>query len=578
MKKFDLVIRGGSVADGTGADVFDADVAISDGRIIEIGKVAGSGSEEIDAKGHLVTPGFFDIHTHYDGQVTWDDRLTPSSGHGVTTVVMGNCGVGFAPCLPDQRDEMINVMEGVEDIPSIVLAEGLPWNWTTFPEYLDALEDRKVDVDFATQVPHIPVRVYVMGQRGINREPATPADIRQMAAIVKEGIAAGALGFSSSRASGHRSKSGDVVPSTTAGEDELLGITSVLKELGRGFFMTATEFDTSFGDSAEFAMLRRIAKACGRPVFFPLLQYNDAPDGWHDIAEACAEARRNGANMLGQVVGRPVGVLYGLEMSSNPFIGSDSYTEIAHLPVPERVKAMRDPARRERILADEPHYPDARVIRLARSLNEMYRMGDPPNYSPPTEERFDKVAERLGTTALEVAYDILLENEGHGVIYHPARNFARNNLDTVLEMLKRSDTLLGLGDGGAHLGRICDGSMQTFMLTYWTRDRAGERLSIPWVVHAMSQATADIAGIKDRGVLKPGYKADVNVIDYDRLTLHPPRATFDLPAGGCRLTQKADGYAATILSGTTTYRDGEWTGAVPGRLIRGEQAAPELAG
>ncbi|MSO64341.1 MAG: D-aminoacylase [Alphaproteobacteria bacterium] len=577
MAQYDLVIRGGTIADGTGAATFEGDVAISGDRIVAVGKVADRGKDEINAKGRLVTPGFIDIHTHFDGQVMWDRHMTPSSGHGVTTVLMGNCGVGFAPCTPAQRAAMVDVMEGVEDIPGATLNAGLPWTWTTFPEYLTALETRRVDVDFATMVPHCPVRVFVMGDRGERREPASPEDIRRMAAIVREGVAAGGMGFSTSRAVGHRSASGDVVPSTTASEDELMGILLALKDLGAGTFMTASDFDTSKGFSSEFAMLRRLAETTGRPVHFPLLQAKERPDQWRELADGAAAAYQAGATMYGQVVARPVGVLFGLELTSHPFSFCVSYRAIKHLPLAERVKAMRTPELRARLLAEPAEGKDLRVMGMARGVDAQYPMGDPPNYSPKVEERLDNIAKRQGRTAFEVAYDVLLDQEGKGLLYHPARNFAAHNLDTVLEMLRRPETVIGLGDAGAHLGRICDSSMPTFLLTYWTRDRAGERLSVPWVVKALTSRNAAVVGFHDRGLLKPGYKADLNVIDYDRLTLRAPRATHDLPAGGMRLSQHAEGYDATILSGQVTFRAGRSTEAFPGKLVRGVQAAPTTA-
>jgi N-acyl-D-aspartate/D-glutamate deacylase len=578
MADYDIVIRGGTVMDGEGGAPFVADVAIKDGVIAAVGIVAGSAAEEIDAAGLMVTPGFVDIHTHYDGQVTWDNHLSPSSGHGVTTVLMGNCGVGFAPCKPDQRDVMIDVMEGVEDIPGVVMAEGLPWSWETFPEYMDFLETRTIDVDFGAQVPHIPVRVYVMGKRGVAREPAKPADIEKMKQIVREAMDVGAMGFTSSRSVGHRTASGDVVPSTTASEDELLGICLALKEAGRGLIHTATDFDTSNGLSSEFMLLRRIAEATGRPLFYPLLEYPDAPERWRWLNNATKEAAARGVRMYGQVVGRPVGLLYGLELTTNPFSGSKTYQSIAHLPVEERVAQMRKPEVKARILADEPYLDDERVLNLSRSIAEMYPMGNPPNYSPPYEDRFDVKAQALGLAdPFEVAYDYLLQDGGKAIIYHPARNYTFYNLDVVREMLTSDGTVLGLGDGGAHLGRICDGSMQTHMLTYWTRDRDGPRLELPWVIQKMTSEPADIIGFRDRGRLKKGFKADVNVIDYEKLHLHPPHPVRDLPAGGTRLQQKADGYVATILSGIVTFRNGESTGKLPGRLVRGEQEAPRLA-
>ncbi len=568
MAKFDLVIRGGTLIDGTGGDPYDADIAIGGGRIEKIGKVDDAGTEEIDAKGLMVTPGFIDIHTHFDAQVMWDTHMTPCSQHGVTTVLMGNCGVGFAPCKPEHRDVMVDVMDGVEDIPALVLNEGLPWTWESFPEFMDVLATRKADVDFGTFVTHVPIRVYVMGERGIRREPASADDIQRMAALVEEGIEAGAFGFTTSRATGHRARSGDVVPSTTADEDELMAMALAMKRKGRGHFMSASEFNMSNGFSCEFNMLRRIAETSGRPVHFPLLQGNEAPERWREIADGAAAAIRNGASMYGQVVARPVGVLFGLEMTSNPFTTCPSYEAIAHLPLPERVAAMRNPELRTRLLAEEPGDAEARTVIMSRSAHLLYRMGDPPNYSPPIEERLDKVAERQGTTPLAVAYDTLLENDGHGVLYFPARNFAFNNLDTCLEMLRRPEMEIGLGDAGAHVGRICDSSMPTFLLTYWGRDRDGERLPLPWIVKALTSDHARVMGMPDRGILKEGLKADINVIDHDHLRLHAARATHDLPTGAMRLSQQADGYVATVVSGEITRRDGDWTGALPGRLVR----------
>jgi N-acyl-D-amino-acid deacylase len=568
MTKHDLVIRGGTVVDGTGGEPFDADVAVKDGRIVEVGKVADAGAEEIDAKGHLVTPGFIDIHTHFDAQIMWDQHMTPCSEHGVTTVLMGNCGVGFAPCKPEHREVMVDVMDGVEDIPADVLNMGLPWTWQSFPEFMDVLATREADVDFGTFVPHVPIRVFVMGERGIRREPASPADIKQMAALVEDGIAAGGFGFTTSRATGHRARSGDVIPSTTADEDELMAMALALKRQGRGHFMSASEFHTDNGFSSEFNMLRRIAETSGRPVHFPLLQGGDAPEGWRIVADGAAEAARHGGTMRGQVVPRPVGVLFGLEMTNNPFTTCASYRAIAHLPLAERVAAMRDPALRARLLAEEPAQAEDRVVKMSRSAHMLYRMGDPPNYAPPLADRLDKIAESRGTTALDVAYDILLENDGRGALYLPARNYAYGNLDTCLEMLKLPETEIGLGDAGAHVGRICDSSMPTFLLTYWGRDRDGERLSLPWIVKALTADHAQFMGMPDRGLVKTGLKADLNVIDHGRLRLHTAHATHDLPGGGMRLAQHADGYVATVVSGHVTRRDGTWTGALPGRLVR----------
>ncbi len=577
MHVYDLVVRNGMIADGSGGPLSRGDVAISNGTIVAVGLIDGAGAEEIDATGKLVTPGFVDIHTHYDAQVTWDRHFSPSTNHGVTTVLLGNCGVGFAPCRPDQRDEMIDVMEGVEDIPGIVMAEGLPWNWETFPDFLDALEQRHMDADFAVAVPHIPVRVYVMGKRAIDREPSTRADMNQMAALVREGIEAGAFGFSTTRVLGHRTASGEQLPVTTASEDELMTIALAMKPLGRKLFMTASEFDTANGFSAEFQMLARIAAISGQTVTVPLLQYNEAPDQWREIADGLAAERRKGADMYGQVVGRPVGVLYGLQLTLHPFRGCPTYEAIEHLPIAARAAEMRKPGVRAAILAEVDLPLDPKYPRFVREIQLCYAMAETPDYAPAETDRFDNIAARRGCSVYEVAYDALLADDGEGILYFPARNYTYYNLDVVHDMLTREETVLGLGDGGAHVGSICDGSMQTFLLTYWTRDRASDRLSIPEAVRMMTSHTAQVGGFGDRGLIAPGYKGDLNVIDYDGLALDPPRAVFDLPAGGRRLTQSSRGYAATIVSGVVTVRDDQPTGALPGRLVRGRRDAPAIA-
>jgi N-acyl-D-aspartate/D-glutamate deacylase len=572
MNEYDIVVRGGTVADGTGAGLWKGDIAISDGIIVATGTFSGHGREEIDARGKLVTPGFVDLHTHYDAQVTWDSRFSPSTNHGVTSVLMGNCGVGFAPCRPDMRERMIDVMEGVEDIPGIVMAEGLPWNWESFPQYMDAIEHRRMDADFAMAVPHIPVRVHVMGQRAIDREPATTADMQAMAALVAEGIEAGAFGFSTTRVIGHRTAGGEQLPVTTASEDELMAIALAMKPHGQHLFMSASEFDTTNGFSSEFRMLARIAEASGHTVTFPLLQYNEAPDRWREIADACAAERARGLDIFGQVVGRPVGVLFGLQLTLNPFRGCPTYDRIEPLPIAQRAREMRRPEVRAAILSEMAMPLDlAKYPAFMRDVALCYPMGEVPDYAPPASQRLDTIAQRRGCTVEEVAYDALLEEDGQAILYFPARNYTRYNLDVVHDMLTREETVLGLGDGGAHVGSICDGSMQTFLLAYWTRDRKGKRLSIEDAVWRMTRHTAQVAGFNDRGIILPRFKADLNVIDYDRLSLSSPRASFDLPAGGRRLTQDASGYAATIVSGVVTARDDRPTGALPGRLVRGRR-------
>lgn len=575
MPEFDLVIRNGTIVDGSGAKRFEGDVAVKDGVIVAAGSFAGNGAEELDASGKLVTPGFVDIHTHYDAQVTWDTQFSPSTNHGVTTVLFGNCGVGFAPCKPDQRDEMINVMEGVEDIPGIVMAEGLPWNWESFPEYLDAIEQRNMDADFAVAVPHIPVRVFVMGQRAIDREPATSRDMARMAELVGEGMAAGAFGFSTTRVIGHRTAQGDQLPVTTASEDELLTIAMAMKPYGKSLFMSASEFDTANGYSAEYRLLSRVAEQSGMTVTVPLLQYDEAPDRWAEIADACAQDRQRGVDIYGQIVARPVGVLYGLQLTLHPFRGCPTYERIDGLPLAKRVAEMRKPEVRAAILSELDVPLDNRIYpAFMRMVDRCYRMVGTPEYSPSEADRFDVVAKQRGCSVFEVAYDALLEDEGQGILYFPARNFTHYNLDVVHDMLNREETVLGLGDGGAHVGAICDGSMQTFLLTYWARDRQGDRLTVEEAVHMMTQHTAMVGGFGDRGLIAAGYKADLNVIDFEKLALEAPKAVFDLPAGGRRLTQAARGYVATIVSGVITARNDTPTGALPGRLVRGRRSAP----
>ncbi|MET0377232.1 MAG: amidohydrolase family protein [Rhizorhabdus sp.] len=576
MAEYDLIIRGGTIADGTGAPLQVGDVAVKDGVIVAVGELAGAGREEIDAQGKLVTPGFVDIHTHYDAQVTWDTRFSPSTNHGVTTVLMGNCGVGFAPCRPEQREQMIDTMEGVEDIPNIVMAEGLPWNWETFPDYLDALEARPMDADFAVAIPHIPIRVWVMGQRAIDREPSTPDDIRQMAALVAEGIEAGAFGFSTTRVIGHRDAHGAQLPVTTASEDELLAMALAMKPFGKQLFMSSSEFDTSNGFSSEFNLLARIAQASGHTVTFPLLQYDERPEQWRDIADACADVRSRGVDMLGQVVARPVGVLFGLELKLNPFQGCPTYDRIANLPLTEQVAILRRDDTRAALVAEYERPLDPAHPAMIRLIARAYAMGENPVYDPGEADRFDHIAAQRGCSVAEIALDTMLADEGRGIIYFPARNYTYYNFDVVEQMLGREDTILGLGDGGAHVGAICDGSMQTYILSYWTRDRVGKTLPVEQAVKLMTSDTAEVGGFHDRGRIAVGYKADLNVIDYDNLRLGSPRAAYDLPAGGRRLYQEARGYEATIVSGVVTARYDKPTGALPGRLLRGRRLAPAL--
>jgi N-acyl-D-aspartate/D-glutamate deacylase len=565
----DLVIRNGTIIDGTGADAFDADIAIQDGRIAAIGRNLPPGREEIDAKGRLVTPGFIDPHSHYDAQVTWSNRVTPSSWHGVTTTLIGNCGVGFAPCRPDEREMLVKLMEGVEDIPEVVLTEGLPWNWESFPDYLDALGARHYDMDVATQVPHAAVRVHVMGQRGVEREPATEADAAAMARIAAEGVTAGALGFSTSRTINHKTKAGELIPTLQAEEAELAAIAGALRGIGRGWMQVISDFDDP---ANEFAMLRRLAAAAGRPMAITILQRDNKPEEWREITGWIAEAHRAGVEMYGQVLTRPTGIILGFEVSQCPFSGRPTYDALMEKSFPQRIAALRDPDVRARILS-ESRPSDSLARRVAR-WDRLFPMSDPPNYEPAPDDSIGAMARRAGRAVEEFAYDLLLRNDGKTLIYRPLSNYTYGDLGTVSDMLTHEATIVGLGDGGAHVGILCDASAIGTMLTHWTRDRArGPKFALPWAVRRITRDSAFAIGLRDRGVLAAGYKADINVIDYDRLNVSVPRVVYDLPAGGRRLIQTATGYDATILSGVIVQRHGEATGALPGRLVRGARSA-----
>ena len=562
---YDTVIRGGRVVDGTGGEPFVADVAVLDGKIAEIGIVSGRGREEIDAQGKIVTPGFVDIHTHYDGQATWDGRMQPSSWHGVTTVVMGNCGVGFAPCREDDHDTLVRLMEGVEDIPFPVLTQGLPWNWKSYPDYLDALAARRFDVDIGSQLPHAALRVFVMGQRGADREPATAEDIAEMRRLAKEAMEAGAIGFGTSRTLNHRTSAGDPIATLTASEEELTAIALGMADAGRGVLQVVSDFADP---EAEFAMLRRIVEASGRPLSFTLAQGSIAPKSYRVLLKALEDAVAAGLPMKAQVAARPVGVLLGLELTVNPFSKHPAYQEIAGLPLAERVARLRDPALRDQ-LAIAPRANGA--FGLGNRWDRMYLLdAERPDYEPVAEDTVGARAARLGVPPERVALDHMLIGEGTGMLYVPFLNYAEGSLDAVHEMIVHPDTVPGLSDGGAHVGMICDGSFPTSMLTHWTRDRTrGPKILVRDIVRMQTRDTARTVGLHDRGVIAQGMRADINVIDYDHLTLHSPNVAHDLPAGGRRLVQRADGYAITMVAGEITYRDGEATGALPGRLLRG---------
>ncbi|RIJ23801.1 D-aminoacylase [Henriciella barbarensis] len=571
----DLVIRNGFVIDGTGAPGREADIAIDAGRITSVGNVSAKGREEIDAKGEIVTPGFVDVHTHYDGQVTWGDTLTPSSIHGVTTAIMGNCGVGFAPCREQDHDRLIRLMEGVEDIPFPVLSTGLPWDWESFPEYLSSLSDKNFDIDFGAQLPHAALRVFVMGERGANREEATADDIAAMAKLAREAVEAGALGFSTSRTLNHRTSDGQPTPTLTASEEELTGIGMALKEAGKGVLQFVSDFDDP---KKEAAMLRRIVERTGRPLSVSLAQSDVAPEGWRVLLGAIEDAVDDGLPMRAQVCGRPVGVLLGLDLTMNPFTAHPVYQQIKDKTLQEKVAALRDPDFRARLLASKPDPNNPFVKSLLRNFGKLFTLDAVPDYEPGADRTVEAIAKARGITNEEATLDILLEDDGRGMLYLPFLNYANGSLDPSYEMLSSKATIPGLSDGGAHVGMICDGSFPTSMLTHWTRDRSrGPKFSLEWTVKRQTADTAHWIGLHDRGLIAPGYRADLNVIDYDNLTLHRPVILRDLPANGRRLMQRATGYTATIVAGQTIYRDGDPTGAKPGRLVRGAQSVPAQA-
>ncbi len=583
MSIHDLVIRNGNVVDGTGRAPIRADVAIDRGTISAVGAVEGKGRREIDAEGKIVTPGWVDIHTHYDAQATWDPYLLPSSSHGVTSVVMGNCGVGFAPVKPELRDELIDLMEAVEDIPGAAMHEGVQWEWESFPEYMDALERKQHAIDYGLQVPHCALRAFVMGKRGIENEDATPEDIEAMRDIVREAVSAGALGFSTSRTEMHNTLEGKPVPGTFAAKEELFGIGQVLGQLGAGVFqMSLTHRDVP----RDMAWMKKLAQETGRNVTFNLQQIDENPDLYKEDLRLLDEARAEGiTNLRGQFSGRPVGVLMGWETSVHPFIGHPEYREIGKLPVPERLRELRKPEVRARLTAGgelrtDGLPPDAPIPAvflefLVRGTHKMWAMGSGHNYEPHPDDSIRSRSEKTGRSQAELVYDGLMEQDGRGLLYFPLFGYANGSLDAILETMKHPQTGLSLADGGAHCGAICDGGTPTFMLMHWVRDRTrGERLPLEFIVRRQTFDTANQYGLNDRGLIAPRMKGDVNVIDLEKLGLEPPEMRYDLPAGGRRLYQGAFGYDATIVSGVPIFEHGEPTGELPGRLIRGAQGAP----
>ena len=567
---YDLVIRGGTMADGKGGMPVEADVALTGDRIVAVGKLPGRGREEIDAKGRLVTPGFVDVHTHYDGQATWDSHLAPSSWHGVTTVVMGNCGVGFAPVRRGDRDRLIELMEGVEDIPGVALHEGLSWNWESFGDYLDALETRKRDIDVCAQLPHGALRVYVMGERGANLEPATDADIAQMRTLSAQAMRAGAIGFSTSRTLNHRSIKGEPTPSLRATEAELMGIAQGLADAGSGVIEMISDFNAPDLET-EFSMIRRLVEVSGRPLSLSLAQSHSLPESWRTLLSLIEESARDGLPIRAQIAPRPIGILLGLQGTLNPFSAHRAFAEIKDKPHAEKLRIMRDPDFRARILAETDTRQNHPLARRVMAFDRIFPLGNPPNYEPPRETALAQRAARENRDPAELAYDLLLENEGKNFLFMPFANYAHFNLDACGEMIAHPDCIMGLGDGGAHVGIISDASYATYLLTHWGRDRANGKFDIGWLIKRQTHDTARAVGLNDRGVIAPGMKADINVINFDSLKVDAPAMAFDLPAGGKRLLQGAQGYDATIVSGEITYRDGRPTGALPGKLVRGPQ-------
>lgn len=575
---YDLVIRGGDVVDGRGGPAFRADVGIIGDQIVAVGQELGAAKAEIDAGGKYVTPGFVDIHTHYDGQATWDQEMAPSSWHGVTTVVMGNCGVGFAPAAPERHDWLIGLMEGVEDIPGAALSEGMSWNWESFGEYMDALEALPRAVDVATQVPHGAVRAYVMGERGAANEPPTETDIARMSAIVEEGLRAGALGFSTSRTILHKSVDGELVPGTTATKEELIGIGRAMGRVGHGVFELASDLEPDWN---EFEWMGDLSRETGLPVTFTALQsILKALSFDEQLAQMRAQNAR-GANIYAQISMRGTGLLLGWQASFHPFSFKPSWKALDHLSWEEKLIQLKDPQVKARILAEaaQPMGGDLQMIAdlIASAFNLQFEMDADFNYEPGPDASIQQRAETAGVSADEYAYDALMANEGSGFIYFPLLNYLDGNLDFVEPILRSDDCINSLSDGGAHCGTICDAAAPTFMLEYWVRDRAKGTISLEQAIKRQCHDTAMVYGLRDRGVIEPGYLADLNIIDLPNMKLNAPYVAFDLPAGGKRLLQTADGYVATIKSGQVTFKNGAYQGVNPGGVIRGPQAQPAAA-
>ena len=575
---FDLVIRAGTIVDGTGAPSFTADVGITDGTIVAVGSDIGTGTKEINAAGLIVTPGFIDTHTHYDGQVTWDPQLSPAAWHGVTTAVMGNCGMGFAPIRPgiEARDYLINVMEGVEDIPGSVLAEGVSWDWETFPEYLDSVDSKPHAIDIVAQIPHAPLRAYVMGRERALQAEATPADVAEMARLTKEALEAGALGFTTSRTFIHLSKDGELIPGTAAEPKELLAIADSMAEAGSGVFQLISD---KLGKPEDLAWMTKIGRKTGKPVIFSLVEVNPDSDPFAfrptlDALERIYETE--GVDIRAAVPWRPPGFLMGLETSLNPFSYYPVFAEAEALPFDRKVERMRDPAFRTKLLADGPDMSRS-LTGLATRFDKMFPLGDPPNYEPTPEESIEALARAKGVSPQEYAYDALLEQNGKALLFVPVAAYVQGNLDILHEQLSHPRTTASLSDGGAHVASISDASFTSFMFTHWVKGRTrGQRIPVEEVVRLQTSEPAAVYSLNDRGIIAPGRKADINIIDLKAMHLPAPFMAYDLPAGGKRMMQKVDGFRYTLVNGEVVVRDGVMTDALPGRLVRGPQEARVL--
>ena len=565
---FDIIIKNGTIYDGTGQGSFVTDIFVKNELVVDIRKsnVNDKSLEEIDANGLIVTPGFVDIHTHYDGQVTWDNYISPSSWHGVTTAIMGNCGVGFAPVHHFDHDRLVTLMEGVEDIPEVVLTEGLEWKWETFGEYLDYISKRSFDIDIGAQVPHGALRLYVMGQRGADREIANDEDIKLMSKLASEAVSIGALGFTTSRTINHRTSEGDLVPQFTAAENELVGISKAIGKTNKGVMQLVTDL---IGGRQEYLILEKMVIESNRPLSITVAQTDANNYEWEDLLGWIEDSANNGLPIKAQVCGRPVGLVLGLSVTLNPFSAHPSFKKISNLPLEEKIKIMQSQNFKKKLLSEKPSTRDGLILSILRNYNNIYILDDPPNYEPLIEESLGFQAKKVDIEVDEFLYDYLLMEDGKKLLYYPIGNYMDSSLDAAKKMMESEHSLLGLGDGGAHCATICDASFTTHMLTFWGRDRVrGPKMDLSWIIKSHTRDNALAMGLNDRGLISKGMKADLNVIDFDNLTLHAPEVVNDLPAGGKRLIQNVDGYVATIMSGKVTYRNGMKTGELPGKLIR----------